>query len=62
MKILQREATVSSVSEVSTILHMSYGTAFPARLTSRTEAVADFRELIKEEERGFSFTMKDCLE
>ena len=44
MKILQREATVSSVSEVSIILCMSYGTAFPSRLTCRTEAVADFRE------------------
>jgi len=44
VKILQREATVSLVSEVSTILCMSYGTAFPARLACRTEAVADFRE------------------
>ena len=44
MKILQREATVGSVSEVSTFLCMSYGTTFPARLPSRSEAVADFRE------------------
>jgi len=43
VKILQREATVISVSEVSTILCMSYGTTFPAGLPSRTEAVADFR-------------------
>ena len=44
MKILHREATVSSVSEASTILYMNYGTTFPACLPSRTEAVADFRE------------------